>query len=61
MSSNNVNIRLQNFLNISYKFLFPYATVCVMLSFVTMLFVKHGDSRPDAKQVALDALSGGDD
>ena len=49
------------FLNISYKFLFPYATVCVMLSFVTMLFVKHGDSRPDAKQVALDALSGGED
>ena len=49
------------FLNISYKFLFPYATVCVMISFVTMLLVKHGDSRPDAKKTALDALSGGDD
>ncbi len=49
------------FLNISYKFLFPYATVCVMISFVTMLFVTHGDSRPDAKKTALDVLSGGDD
>ncbi|MBR3715663.1 MAG: MFS transporter [Clostridia bacterium] len=49
------------FLNISYKFLFPYATVCVMISFVTMFLVKHGDSRPDAKKTALDALSGGDD
>ena len=49
------------FLNISYKLLFPYATVCVLLSFVTMLFVKHGDSRPEAKQVALDALAGGED
>ena len=49
------------FLNISYKFLFPFATVCVMISFVTMLLVKHGDSRPDAKKTALDALSGGDD
>ena len=49
------------FLNISYKLLFPYAAVCVMISFITMLFVKHGDSRPDAKAVALDALAGGDD
>ncbi len=49
------------FLNISYRLLFPYAAVCVMISFVTMLFVKHGDSRPDAKKTALDALSGGDD
>jgi MFS family permease len=49
------------FLNISYRFLFPYATVCVLISFVTMLLVKHGDNRPDARQTALDALSGGDD
>ena len=26
----------------------------------TMLFVRHGDSRPDAKQTALDALAGDD-
>lgn len=29
--------------------LFPYATTFVFLSFVTMLFVKHGDSRPEKK------------
>ncbi|MBQ4049213.1 MAG: MFS transporter [Clostridia bacterium] len=26
--------------------LFPYACVCVSLAFITMLFVKHGDSKP---------------
>ena len=26
--------------------LFPYATIFVALAFVTMLFVRHGDSRP---------------
>ncbi len=46
--------------NISMRTLFPYATVFVALAFVTMFFVKHGDSRPDAVQVALDA-AGGDD
>jgi maltose/moltooligosaccharide transporter len=30
--------------------LFPYAAVFVALAFVTMLFVKHGDSRPTAKK-----------
>ena len=30
--------------------LFPYATVFVALAFVTMLFVMHGDSRPEAKK-----------
>jgi len=35
--------------------LFPYATVFVALAFVTMLFVRHGDSRPTAKR-GLDAL-----
>lgn len=36
--------------NISYKVLFPYASLFVALSFVTMLFVKHGDSIPEAKK-----------
>lgn len=49
------------FLNISYKFLFPYATVCVLLSFVTMLLVKHGDSRIETKEAVMEALAGGDD
>ena len=36
--------------HISYKLLFPYSALFVALSFVTMLFVKHGDNRPEAKQ-----------
>ena len=40
--------------------LFPYATICVALAFVTMFFVKHGDSRP-ATVSNLEALGGGDD
>ncbi|MBR2371037.1 MAG: MFS transporter [Clostridia bacterium] len=39
---------------------FAFGTLFVVLSFVTMFFVKHGDSRPDAKTVILDA-AGGDD
>ena len=35
--------------------LFPYATVCVALAFITMLFVKHGDAKPIAKK-GLEAL-----
>ncbi len=29
--------------------LFPYATICVIISLFTMLFVKHGDVKPEAK------------
>ena len=35
--------------------LFPYAAFFVALSFVTMLFVKHGDSKPNSKK-GLEAL-----
>ncbi len=35
--------------------LFPYATIFVALAFVTMLFVKHGDSKPIAAK-GLEAL-----
>lgn len=35
---------------ISYKTLFPYAAFFVAMSFVTMLFVKHGDQKPEAKK-----------
>jgi MFS family permease len=34
--------------------LFPYAFVCVCLAFVTMLFVKHGDSKPTKKNSILE-------
>ena len=36
--------------NVGYWTLFPYAAIFVALSFVTMLFVKHGDSKLIAKQ-----------
>ena len=32
-----------------YQILFPYAVVFTLLSFVTMCFVRHGDSKPSAK------------
>ena len=35
--------------NVGYQTLFPYAALFVAGSFVTMLFVKHGDSRAEAK------------
>ena len=40
--------------NISYRSLFPYAVVFSLLSFCTMLFVKHGDSRPPKKKDNLE-------
>ncbi len=40
--------------------LFPYAAVFVGLAFFTMLFVKHGDSKPEAAD-KLAAADGGED
>ena len=40
--------------------LFPYAAVFVALAFVTMFFVQHGDSKPQAK-TGLEALEGAED
>ena len=39
---------------ISYRSLFPYAVVFSALAFVTMLQVKHGDTRPDKKASVLE-------
>ena len=39
---------------------FSFGTVFVALSFVTMFFVKHGDSKPE-QQGALESLAGADD
>ena len=36
--------------------LFPYATVFVALAFITMQFVKHGDSKPVKKKSVLESL-----
>jgi len=41
--------------HISYQILFPYAALFVALSFVTMLFVRHGDAKAAAK-TGLDAF-----
>ena len=46
--------------HISYQVLFPYAAFFVAMSFVTMLFVRHGDSRAEAK-TGLDAFGDMDD
>ena len=48
------------FLDINMRTLFPYAAIFSGLSFVTMLFVKHGDSKPIRKS-ALEAIGEGDD
>ncbi len=45
---------------ISYKVLFPYAAFFVALSFVTMLFVKHGDSKIVAEK-GIEAYGGMED
>ena len=45
---------------ISYQILFPYAAFFVAMSFVTMLFVRHGDSKAQAK-TGLDAFEDMDD
>lgn len=41
--------------------LFPYGAIFVALSFVTMLFVKHGDSKPSAPKDKMEMLAGADD
>lgn len=39
-----------------YAFLFPYGTLFVVLSFVTMLFVRHGDAKVEGKKDILESL-----
>lgn len=43
------------------RILFPYGTIFVALSFATMLFVKHGDSKPDKPKDKMEMLAGADD
>lgn len=42
---------------ISYRILFPYAVVFSAASMMTMIFVKHGDSKPIKKQKLMDNFS----
>ena len=46
--------------NLGMTSLFPYAVVFVLLSFVTMLFVRHGDAKPIPKESILEQLDVGD-
>lgn len=39
---------------VGYSTLFPYAAAMVMVSFLTMLFVRHGDSRPKKAEALVD-------
>lgn len=40
--------------NVGYRTLFPYSLVFSLLSLSTMLFVKHGDSKPEKKSNKLE-------
>lgn len=40
--------------HVGYHTLFPYATITGALAFVTMLFVKHGDNRPQAAKSLIE-------
>ena len=46
--------------NLGMGILFPYAAVCVALAFVTMLLVRHGDSRPAEARGVLESLGDND-
>ena len=39
-----------------WAILFPYAAVCTAMALVTMIFVRHGDSMPNAPQSKLEML-----
>ena len=41
---------------ISYRYLFPYAAFFEFVGIITMLFVHHGDSRPQPPKTALEAF-----
>ena len=63
MSAQIVTPILSGFLleHISYATLFPYATAFSCLAFITMIFVKHGDNKPEAKTVLETLGNTGDD
>lgn len=48
------------FLDIKFTTLFPYATFFVFCSLITMLFVKHGDSKPVNDKSVIETLGSGD-
>lgn len=46
--------------HVGYRTLFPYAAFFMAVAFVTMSFVKHGDSKPVTPQDKLEMLDVGD-
>ncbi len=46
--------------HISYRTLFPYAVVFSFASFMTMIFVQHGDSKPPKKKSMLENFDNDD-
>ena len=44
-------------LPMGYKILFPYAVIFSAASFITMCFVRHGDSKPEAKAAIAENLA----
>ncbi len=44
--------------SLGYEILFPYAVLFSALSFVTMCFVRHGDSKPDSKTAIAEQFAG---
>ena len=40
--------------HVGYHTLFPYAATMVALAFLTMLFVRHGDNRPEARHSLIE-------
>ena len=47
--------------HVGYHTLFPYAAAMTGAAFFTMLFVRHGDSRPQPPRSRLEAFDAGDD
>ncbi len=41
---------------VSYRTLFPYAVIFSVASFCTMMFVKHGDYRPEKRESVLESF-----
>lgn len=62
MAAQTITPILSGFLleNVSYWVLFPYAIIFSIASLCTMLFVKHGDSRPPKKASTLENFNSGD-
>lgn len=62
MSAQIVTPILSGFLleHVGYHTLLPYGALFIALAFFTMLFVKHGDSKPMPAKGKLEALAGGE-